>query len=253
MCKQLASAEFGRIYRIEPDTKGITMNARIETKMRLYSAVLSMFGAKVQIAALEKEIDFDLVMVPYDAVNGYSPKHPDVIRVNPKRQVPILINGDLEIFDSTQIFEYLEDLRPTPSLWPAEIGARACARCLEHQSDEVYFPNVIRLMGLQQDLQNPDAVAAIAAATRYYDLMEQLLVNNEFLAATFSYADIAFYMAQLFGERMGAPMTGATPRLLNWRPRLTARPTVRKVIAPMVDYLVSLKRPVPEFVKGISL
>jgi len=74
----------------------------------LYSGPLSMFGAKVQIAALEKGIDFELVMVPYDSARGYDPKHPEVLRINPKRQVPVWKQGPLEIFDSTQIFEYLE-------------------------------------------------------------------------------------------------------------------------------------------------
>ena len=87
--------------------------------MRLYSGPLSMFGAKAQIAALEKGIEFELVMVPFTTQHLYEPKHPDVLRVNPKRQVPVLIHGDIEIFDSTQIFEYLEDLQPSPALWPA--------------------------------------------------------------------------------------------------------------------------------------
>lgn len=216
-------------------------------RMRLFSGPLSMFGAKAQIAALEKGIDFELVMVPYD--KGYEPKHPEVLRVNPKRQVPILIDGDLEIFDSTQIFEYLEDLRPEPALWPATPAARARARLLEHKSDEVYFPHIIRLMGLQGNPEHPDAVAARVGAARYYAEMETLLADREHLAETYSFADIAFYMAQLFGARMGAGMDGATPRLLQWRGRMTARPAVREVVGPMVAYLASRGRPVPDFLQ----
>ena len=48
-------------------------------------------------------------MVPFDMQRLYEPKHPEVLRINPKRQVPVLIHDGLEIFDSTQIFEYLED------------------------------------------------------------------------------------------------------------------------------------------------
>jgi glutathione S-transferase len=118
----------------------------VPARMRLFSGPLSMFGAKAQIAALEKGLDFELVMVPFGADHRYEPKHPDVLRINPKRQVPVLIHGDLEIVDSTQIFEYLEDLRPQPALWPAGTVARARARLLEHKSDEVYFPHIIRLM-----------------------------------------------------------------------------------------------------------
>ena len=35
---------------------------------RLYSGPLSMFGAKAQIAMLEKGLDFELVMVPFKTV-----------------------------------------------------------------------------------------------------------------------------------------------------------------------------------------
>ena len=73
----------------------------------LYSGPLSMFGAKVQIAALEKGLDFELVMVPFEMKRLYQPRHPEVARINPKQQVPVLVHGELEIFDSTQIFEYL--------------------------------------------------------------------------------------------------------------------------------------------------
>ena len=55
-----------------------------QAKMTLYSGPLSMFGAKVQIAAQEKGLQFDLVMVPYDSDRGYNPKHPEVLRINPK-------------------------------------------------------------------------------------------------------------------------------------------------------------------------
>lgn len=206
-----------------------------------------MFGAKAQIAALEKGLDFDLVMVPYDAQLGYSPKHPEVLRINPKRQVPVLVHGDLEIFDSTQIFEYLEDLLPSPALWPREPQARARARLLEHQSDEVYFPHIIRLMGLQGSLQDEAAVAAIDAATRYYAGQETQLSGSDWLAGTYSFADIAFYMAALFGERQGAPLTPATPRLLAWRDRMTRRTAVRMVAGAMAAWLAAAGRPVPAF------
>jgi glutathione S-transferase len=215
--------------------------------LTLYSGPLSMFGAKAQIAALEKGLDFVVVMVDYESNRGYEPKHPEVLRINPKRQVPVLVHDDLEIFDSTQIFEYLEDLRPTPALWPREPQARARARLLEHKSDEVYFPHVVRLMSLQKNLQDEPAVTAIDAATRYYAEMERQLADSEWLAGSYSFADIAFYMAALFGERQGAPITAATPRLLEWRSRMIQRAPVRTVTRAMADWLKAAGRPVPAF------
>jgi len=222
------------------------------TKTILYSGPLSMFGAKAQIAALEKGLDFEVVLVPFEFGPGYSPKHPEVLRINPKRQVPVLVDGDLEIFDSTQIFEYLEDLQPEPPLWPHEPRARARARLAELKSDEVYFPHIIKLMGLQDELHGEPAQAAIAAATAYYGQLELSLQQSDWLAGpAYSYADIAFFMAAIFGERMGAPIPATTPRLLAWRERMTQRPPVRQVAGAMGRWLASKGRPVPASLQGL--
>jgi glutathione S-transferase len=220
--------------------------------MKLYSGPLSMFGAKAEIAAHEKGLDFELIMVPFEMKTLYQPKHPEVLRINPKRQVPVLIDGDLEIFDSTQIFEYLETIKPEPALWPADPKARARARLLEHKSDEVYFLPVIRLMGLQATPDDPAAVEARAAALAFYDGMEKAMGDKEWLAGSYSYADIAFYMAQIFGDRMGAPMIDAHPKLQAWRDRMSTRPPVRKVAGAMGRYLLSQGRKLPGFLAAIS-
>ncbi|RZI77484.1 MAG: glutathione S-transferase family protein [Variovorax sp.] len=214
--------------------------------MKLFSGPLSMFGAKAQIAALEKGIAFDLVMVPFDRDDRYRPRHPEVLRINPKQQVPVLIDGAVEIFDSTQIFEYLEDLQPQPALWPTDLATRTRARLLEHLSDEVFFPQVIRLFDLQDAMQSPPAVAACAACAQHYESLEERLAQGDYLAGDYSFADIAFYMAQVFAERKGALMTDATPRLLAWRERVGARPAVRAVVGPMMRFLASQGRLVPE-------
>ncbi len=211
----------------------------------LYTAPLSMFGMKAEVALREKGCAFERISVPYDAVDGYHPKHAEVLRINPKRQVPVLTYGVLELFDSTLIFEFLEDLVPEPPLWPRTIDGRARARLLEHKSDEVYFPHVIKLMGLQSNLTETAAIAAIDAARAYYAAMEEMLGRQEFLAGDFSYADIAFYMAQLFGERMCASLSADTPRLVDWRVRIGARQTVRLTLAPFIDFLRALGRPIP--------
>jgi glutathione S-transferase len=218
--------------------------------IRLYSGPLSMFGAKVEIALREKGVPFELVMVPFDMQQGYAPKHPEVLRINPKRQVPVLIDEDVEIFDSTQIFEYLEDLCPAPPLWPRGPAARAHARRLEHSSDEVFFPHVIRLMGLRADPDPTDAPEWIQARTgieAYYARTEALLAGQEYLAGGYSYADIAFYMAQFFAARHTVPIGAAHPRLLEWRRRVAARAPVRTVIDAMAAWLKGIGRPVPDY------
>jgi len=217
------------------------------THLRLYTGPLSMFGAKAEIALLEKGVAFDRIAVPFTEDDRYQPKHPEVARVNPKGQVPVLVHEHIEIFDSTQIFEYLEDAFPVPPLWPATPAGRAEARQLELKSDEVFFPHVIKLMGLEATPNDSAAIAARDAAARFYDEMEARLATRQYLAGEFTYADIALFMAQLFGERKGALMTLTTPRLLGWRTRMLQRPAVRQVAVRMSTWLASHDRPVPGY------
>jgi glutathione S-transferase len=79
-----------------------------------------MFGAKAQIAPGEGR-GLQTIMVSSPLAAGYSPT-PEVLRINPKAD-PALVDGDVEIFDSTQIFEFLED-RSEPPLWPQVAAAR---------------------------------------------------------------------------------------------------------------------------------
>ena len=106
-------------------------------------------------------------------------------------------------------------------------------------------------MGLQHDLRGEAAVAAIDAAARYCAQMEAQLEGREYLMGDFTFADIAFYMAALFGERQGAPLGEDTPRLLQWRERMTRRPAVRSVAGAMARWLSSVGRPVPAFLRGL--
>ncbi len=218
--------------------------------MKLYSGPLSMFGAKAEIALREKGLPFEIEMVAFSQEKGYSPRHPEVLRVNPKRQVPVLLDDGVEIFDSTQIFEYLEHRWPAPALWPADPASRAQARQLEHLSDEVFFPHVIRLMGLRakpDPVDKPEWIQAREGIEAYYLRMDALIANREWLAGEYSYTDIAFYMAQFFAARHTVPMGAECVNLLAWRKRMAARPAVRSVIDAMAAYLRSIDYPVPDY------
>ena len=221
------------------------------TKIRLYSGPLSMFGAKAEIALREKGVDFEPVMVPFDKSDRYEPRHKEVLRINPKRQVPVLVHRDVELFDSTLIFEYLEDAFPEPALWPKGAAARSHARLLELKADDIVFMNIARLFGLEETPDDPKAVAARAAAHGHYAEMEARLATGADLAGAYSYADIGFFMAQFYGERKGAVMSEATPRLMAWRERVLARPAVRIVIGRMGAWLASEGREVPDYVAGL--
>ena len=79
---------------------------------------------------------------------------------------------------------------------------------------------------------------------RILDIAERLVQTRGF--NSFSYADIAFYMAQFFAARHTVPITVQYPNLLAWRRRVAQRPAIMTVIGAMVAYLRSLNLPVPE-------
>ncbi len=207
--------------------------------MKLYSGPLSMFGAKAEIACHEKAIDFDLEFVPFTLRDLYMPKHDVVQRINTKGQVPVLVDEDLEIFDSTQIFEYLEDKHPTPALWPSDKKMRARCRLAELSSDEIFFPEVVSLMPAGAKRVGPDGVAAARTSIQAFYIKAEADLKTDYLVGDYSYADIAFYMATYFAAFLGEPIPKACSRLCAWQTRVGARAAVRKVVVPMTDFLKS--------------
>jgi glutathione S-transferase len=215
--------------------------------MILYSGPMSMFGAKAQIALAEKGLAPQIVLVPFGLRRRYEPKHPEVARINPKGQVPVLIDGDIEVSDSTQIFEYLETAYPAPPLWPQTVRERTLARRVEHLSDEFFFPKVVRLMSAA--LSAGDRAAVIGEIDAYRSGVECQLANQSYLVGSFSYADIAFFMAELFAVVLGAKPEPTTPRLNVWRRLMARRPAVRDVVVPMVGYMSERGMPCPDFIE----
>lgn len=149
--------------------------------MKLLTGPLSMFGTKARIAVAEKNAPCGIEYVPFSLKTRYNPLHPDVARLNPKGQVPVLLDGEVEIFDSTQIFEYLEEKFPEPPLWPRSTEARAMARLMELKADEIYFPNVIVLINAAADISRPECKEALKKMAAYYRDMDARLAAKNLL------------------------------------------------------------------------
>jgi glutathione S-transferase len=208
--------------------------------MRLYSGPLSLFTGKVRIALDEKGLEYELVSVPFSRAAGYEPKHPEVVRLNPKRQVPVLVDGDLALYDSTLILEYLEDRHPTPPLLPADPGARARCRQLEAAADEILFPRVFDLIQEVFYKREPGRDDARIASARggiadHYTELERGLDGAMYLGGDYSIADIGYFMTVTFAANLGAPLGDAHPRLRAWYERVLARPAVGGELARLLS------------------
>jgi glutathione S-transferase len=73
-------------------------------------------------------IAFDEVMVRFDSFDADSDFKRALKDVNPVGKVPVLVDGDLAVWDTLAIAEYLAERFPDKALWPADPKARARAR-----------------------------------------------------------------------------------------------------------------------------
>src|SRR5262249_47496373 len=174
--------------------------------MKLYSGSLSLFTGKVRIALDEKGLEYDIVSVPFSRA-GYQPKHPDVLAINPKAQVPVLVDGPVKgrgrPYDPPIIREPLEAGYPGPPLSPLDVAERARCRQLEAAADEVLFPHVYELIleVFYKPAPERDAeriARAHAGIARHYDELERDLAGRDYLCSEFSVADIGYFMTVTF-------------------------------------------------------
>jgi len=197
--------------------------------MILYSGPLSLFTGKVRIALDEKQIAYDLESVPFSRA-GYAPKHPKVLELNPKQQVPVLVDGDVAIYDSTIILEYLEDTHPAPPLYPRDPGRRAVCRVAEAAADEILFPHVLEL--IREVFYKPDGAGrdetsvaeARSGIAAHYGGLERRLGEQPFLCGELTVADIGYFMTITFATSLGAGLGEEHPGLHAWYGRLLGRP-----------------------------
>lgn len=79
-------------------------------------------------------IPFEEVMLRFDGFDAGSAFKQAALRLSPTGQVPVLVHGDLVVWDTLAIAEYLAEYAdehfPEHALWPRDQAARARARCL---------------------------------------------------------------------------------------------------------------------------
>jgi glutathione S-transferase len=73
-------------------------------------------------------IAFEEVMVRFDSFDATSKFKSTIGSLNPVAKVPVLVDGDLVIWDTLAIAEYLAETFPEKQLWPQATADRARAR-----------------------------------------------------------------------------------------------------------------------------
>ena len=97
--------------------------------VQVVGTFISPYVRKVLACLDVKGISYEIdPIVPFMGDDRFS-------ELSPLRRIPVLIDGDLTLSDSSVICQYLEDRYPAPALYPADIADRARARWLEEYAD----------------------------------------------------------------------------------------------------------------------
>ena len=164
----------------------------------------------------------------------------EVERVSGQPLVPVLVEDDRVITDSTTIIRFLEREHPEPPLWPRPRARRAEVDVFVDWFNRVWKvpPNAI---DAERRKPRPDEarITAWGAELRQaLDMFEALLDERDYLFGEFSVADcIAFpFLRYALGVEPGddepfhhvlgefMPLGATHPRLEAWIRRVEARP-----------------------------
>lgn len=97
--------------------------------MRVIGSYISPYVRKVLVFLETKGIEYEIdPIAPFVGNEEFA-------RLSPLKRIPVLLDGELVLTDSSVICQYLEDKFPEPSLYPRDIAARARARWLEEYAD----------------------------------------------------------------------------------------------------------------------
>jgi glutathione S-transferase len=195
--------------------------------IKLYHSPLSSNSRKVRVVLLEKGLEFERILVD---LSKKEQKNPEYLKIHPFGQVPALDDEGFIVYDSTIINEYLEDEYPYPPLLPKDSEGRARARLMEDFRDTHFNPafmEIFREVRSKPEGQRDQNVIdnAKSAIARCFDRLEKELEGKEYLAGSFSLADIAYIPNIDALERFDIQVDPKYKNTLAWIARLRARPS----------------------------
>jgi glutathione S-transferase len=96
----------------------------------------SSWSMRSWVLLAQAGIPFEEVMVRFDAFTPESQFKATLQGLSPTGKVPVLVDGDLVVWDTLAIAEYVAEQFPEKMLWPRDKAARARARsvCAEMHS-----------------------------------------------------------------------------------------------------------------------
>lgn len=163
----------------------------------------------------------------------------NLARVSPTGKVPVLHHGELRIWDSLAICEYLAELFPAAGLWPDDRATRAIARAV---SAEMHAGFAALRRDMAMDLRaerpgvghSPEAMADVGRVLDIWRAQRARASGGPFLFGRFSIADAMYAPVAARFQTYGVPLDPvskayveaieALPAMKAWRADAVAEP-----------------------------
>jgi glutathione S-transferase len=208
--------------------------------LRIYGHPFASFYWKVLIAAYERSVPFEFLMI-----DGDHPENAQAIsRLSPTGQFPVLVDGERTVIESAAIIEYLDLHHGTaPPMVPADPRAAIEARQMDSIFDDYVMSPLSRMVFnvlRPEDKRDPHLPPEMnAALDKSYAWLNHWMTGRTWAANnTFGLADCAAAPA-LFYAHWGYPIAESHTALRDYRARLLAHPSIARVIEearPWRDY-----------------
>lgn len=186
----------------------------------------------VRIAWLLNELAIDYELVRFK-LGQKEMRAPDYLAVNPMGRVPTLEDGDVRIFESGAIVQYVLARHGEGRLAPA-VSDPEFPTYLQwlHYAEGMIMPPVntivVETVLLPPERRNQtNADRAVKLLTRALAAVETGLAGREYLAGEFSGADIMTGHATIVAARLGGDISDK-PNVAAYIDRLKARPALEK-------------------------
>jgi glutathione S-transferase len=196
----------------------------------LYQRADCPFCLKLKTGLLELGLEHETV----NTVLGE--KHPDVVALNPRGTVPILVDRDLVIAESAVALEYVNDRAEGP-LFGQDPQERARIRLTAQYSDGAVGAALRDIIFEKRAKPEADWDRARIAdgVARWRAVLDQLegwcgeegFGGQGFGGESFTAADCALMARFALADAYGAGVTPDHPRLYGWYGRERDRPSVR--------------------------
>lgn len=204
----------------------------------LFDSAFSPFARKVRMVLEHKAL-------PFTAVDGLHADHRAALAaVHPRREVPVLVDGELVVANSAHIVAYLDDAYPAAAVLPADVASRARARHWERIADTQIDPIIVDVSLWSWANRSDQPPAGLLAAALddmnaiYAEIESELPLGEGFLCGALSLADIALF-PHVYGARWLGVGADASrfPRLHAWLHRLAHTRLFRDDISRLRAFL----------------